>query len=1111
MYDIHILCIQYTTMRMSYTFGSHGDPRTQIPRRLIRTLLSAAVVVAGSLVVAVSGPAAPARAAAFTGFTRVAVGGDFTCARKSDGTVWCWGLNNSGQLGDGTTTNSTRPVQVSGITSATQVVAGGVSACALLSNGTVKCWGKNDNGQLGNGTTTRSLVPVDVSGLTSVTQVSGNYNSMCALRSDNTVRCWGWNVTNQLGDGTTIDRSTPITPSGLGSVAQVSAGVFGACARLVDNTVRCWGAGNNGGLGDGGQTYQTSTKTSPTGLTDVAQISGGPGWGNECAVLASGTVKCWGLNDNGQIGDGTTDMRLTPVTVSGFAASVVQMDVGFYSPCAALSNGTAMCWGWNAFGQVGNGSTVNPNVPTLVSGLGNVLRVASGYTHSCAVLSGTTVKCWGRNHVGQLGDGTTTSSLTAVTVVAPPVQLTAPGSVAASTTPSTAKSVEVSWAAVPNASSYTVRILDSSGASVLGTKSGITGTSTTITTSTYASMTDNTTYRFTVTAIGNTTDYTDSVASAQASATTTLVAAVPTISSQPAAASRTYGQSVTLSVVASASDGGTLSYQWLKGGLAVTGATAASLPFVSLELSDAGSYSVIVTNTVAGGLPSAITSSGATLTVTQAAQSAVTLTSTTGTYGTPLTLVASGGSGSGAYSFAVTSAGTAGCSISAGSLTSTSPGTCTVTATRAASTNYLAASSAATTVTFGKQSQETLSLATTSGDLYTGIIVSVLGGSGTGTVTTSVSSGTATCTLTSGVVSARAVGTCVLTVTKASDAFYLSESAAITLTFSKAIPVQGALSSGTTGTVGTGITLNITGGTGSGAVTYSLAAPGGAGCTITNGVLTAATAGKCTVTATRAADDTYAAQTITAEFTFVVAPVAPSQTTATGEPSAPVAVAVTTTTTTPVTRAAPGRPVATTTTTVPPTTTTTVDSRTKSPSLVNTESAAGAATIGGRTQKAVTERVNNQLVFTAGGFTVTLAGVNPDGSIIPLTQDGLLEVKRGDMFRLDAQGFAPGSTVDIWMFSKAIHMSEIEVGPNGLVRSTLKVPESVENGLHHLVMVGVDRAEAEAKFEVGMNVGVPQERWWLSRVLIVIPITLAVLFALWLPTTASRRRRLRRS
>jgi alpha-tubulin suppressor-like RCC1 family protein len=1085
---------------MSYTFRADTEFQGRQSRWVTRFLLSAVLLVVGTAAIVVSGPAAPARAAAFTGFTRVAVGGDFTCARKSDGTVWCWGLNNSGQLGDGTTTNATRPVQVSGITNATQVVAGSVSACALLASQTVKCWGKNDSGQLGNGTTTRSLVPVDVSGLTSVTQLSGNYASMCALRSDNTVRCWGWNVTHQLGDGTTTDRSTPITPSGLGSVAQVSAGVFGACARLVDNTVRCWGAGNNGGLGDGGQTYSTSTKTSPTGLSDVAQISGGPGWGNECAVLTSGTVKCWGLNDNGQIGDGSTDMRLTPVTVSGFATSVVQMDVGFYSPCAALSNGTAMCWGWNGYGQVGNGSTVNPNVPTLVSGLGNVLRVASGYTHSCAVLSGTTVKCWGRNHVGQLGDGTTTSSLTAVTVAAPPVPLTAPGSVTATATPSTAKSVDVSWAAVPNASSYTVRILDSSGASVLGTKSGIAGTSTTITTSTYASMADNTAYRFTVTAIGNATDYVDSAASAQASATTTLVASVPAISSQPAAASRTYGQSVTLSVTATVSDGGTLSYQWLKGGVAVTDATTASLAFASLELSDAGSYSVIVTNTVAGGLPSAITSSGATLTVSKAAQSTVTLTSTSGTFGTPLTLTATGGSGSGAYSYAVTGAGTAGCSISAGALASTAPGTCTVTVTRAASSNYLAASSSATTVTISKMAQAALSVATTAGDLYTGIILSVLGGSGTGSVSTSVSVGSANCSLSSGVVSARAVGTCVLTVTKAADSTYQSESGTFTLSFSKAMPVQGTLSSATTGTVGTGISLNFTGGTGTGAVTYTVSSPGGAGCTITNGVLNATTAGKCTVTITRAGDDTYAAQTTTSEFTFGEAVIAPSMDTTTIP-------GVVVTTTTLLARAASKGTAAAVTTTTAPTTTTVPANKLVAPTLVNTESAAGAATVAGRTAKAKTSRVNNQLVFTAGGFTVTLAGVNPDGSIIPLTEDGLLEVRRGDMFRLDAQGFAPGSEVDIWMFSKSIHMAHVDVGPNGLVRSTLKVPKSVENGLHHLVMVGVDRAEAEAKFEVGMNVGVPAKQWWYSRVLIVIPITLAVFFGLWLPTTARRRRR----
>jgi hypothetical protein len=113
------------------------------------------------------------------------------------------------------------------------------------------------------------------------------------------------------------------------------------------------------------------------------------------------------------------------------------------------------------------------------------------------------------------------------------------------------------------------------------------------------------------------------------------------------------------------------------------------------------------------------------------------------------------------------------------------------------------------------------------------------------------------------------------------------------------------------------------------------------------------------------------------------------------------------------------------------------------------------------------------------------------------------------MFRLDAQGFAPGSVVDIWMFSKTIHMANVEVGADGLVKSTLKVPKSVEDGLHHLVMVGVDKAKKDAKFEVGMNVGVPPKQWWYSRILIAIPISIAVFIGFWLPTSASRRRRKR--
>jgi hypothetical protein len=412
-----------------------------------------------------------------------------------------------------------------------------------------------------------------------------------------------------------------------------------------------------------------------------------------------------------------------------------------------------------------------------------------------------------------------------------------------------------------------------------------------------------------------------------------------------------------------------------------------------------------------------------------------------------------------------------------------------VTATKATSANYLVETTSATTITFARQSQSALSVSTTNGDLYTGIILSIIGGSGSGTVTSSVSSGSANCSLTAGVVSARAVGTCALTVTKAADTYYSSETATITLTFSKAVPTQGSLASPTSGTAGSGINLSFGGGSGTGAVSYTVSSPGGAECSISNGVLTALNAGKCIVTITRAGDDTYASQSTNVEFTFA------------GNPMS----SVSSTTTTTVARAS-GSSVSTTTSTTS-TTTTVPKKQVVAPKLVNTESAAGAATIGGKIAKAKTSRVNNQLVFTASGFTVTLAGVNADGTIIPLSADGTLEVRRGDMFRLDAQGFAPNSTVNIWMFSKPILMGTIEVGSDGLVKSTLKVPKSVENGLHHLVMVGVDKNKKEAKFEVGMNVGVPPKQWWYSRILIVIPISIAVFIGFWLPTSASRRRR----
>ena len=438
--------------------------------------------------------------------------------------------------------------------------------------------------------------------------------------------------------------------------------------------------------------------------------------------------------------------------------------------------------------------------------------------------------------------------------------------------------------------------------------------------------------------------------------------------------------------------------------------------------------------------------------------------------------------------------GFASCVVVGTQLSFSNAGSCKVIATRDSDNVFDARSSAVTTITIDRAAQPALSVATTTGDLVTGIIVAINGGGGIGNVSMSVTQGTADCALTAGLVTARAFGTCSLSVSKASDTNFLSASTTATLTFAKATPIFGTVSSPLSSPLGTGITLSYTGGTGNGAITYTLVSPGTAGCSITNGVLNASSGGKCTVTITKQGDDTYADQVTNTEFTFVDNSAPSSTTTTTIARAASIGVAT-------------PKAIPTTTTTVVPTTTVAPKPQPVAPSLVNTPSAVGAATIGGKTTKAKTTRVNNQLVFTAGGFTVTLAGVNADGTVVPLSSDGLLEVRRGDMFRLDAQGFAPNTTVNIWMFSKTFLLATIEVGADGLVKSTLKVPKSVEDGLHHLVMVGVDKANAEAKFEVGMNVGVPPKQWWLSRWLLIIPITLAIFAGFWLPTTASRRRK----
>ena len=327
-----------------------------------------------------------------TGGTLIVSGLGHSCMTYNNGQVICWGLNASGQLGDGSTVNKSEPVYAKDLNGVLNLTAGSKHTCALTISGEVWCWGENSSGQLGNGSTTNSNVPVKVAGLPDkVLSITAGDEFTCVQLMNQEVWCWGKNDLGQLNDGTTTNQTSPVKSKLTAMLAQISGGQGLLLGSDVLGSVNEWV-----------KAQAAAVKQLANSLSISANRWGDTG----CAVATDGSVKCWGSD-------------LTSASVAG-ALPAIEVGTGLDHNCSINSDESVSCWGSNGSGQLGNGTNTDSESATLVKNLALAHALAVGAHHTCVLSgAGNTAMCWGENTFGQLGNSSTVNSNVPVLVVMP--------------------------------------------------------------------------------------------------------------------------------------------------------------------------------------------------------------------------------------------------------------------------------------------------------------------------------------------------------------------------------------------------------------------------------------------------------------------------------------------------------------------------------------------------------------------------------------------------------------------------------------------------------------------------------------------------------------------